>query len=89
MPTFRVEVTQKVEVTIDEKEYTEEDLKAFREDFYDFLDYKDHAEHLAQMTARGLIGGRPDEFVEGYGPLNEAGISLTKIEPLDVEVVGR
>jgi len=89
MPTFRVEVTQEVKVKIDEDEYTEEDLEAFREDFYNFIDYEDHAQHLAQLKARGLIGNRRGDFVEGYGPLDEAGIQVSKIQPPRLEVVGR
>ena len=85
MPTVRVEVTQEVEVTIDEDKYTEEDLEAFREDFYNFADYEDHAQHLAQLKAQGLITDRSDDFVEGYGPLDEAGIQVSKIHPPRVE----
>lgn len=89
MPTFQVEVTQEVEVVIDEDEYTEDDLESFREDFYDFMDYEDHAQHLAQLRARGRISDRDDEFVEGYGPLDAVGISVQKVHPIQVEVVGR
>ena len=38
----------------------------------------DHAEHLAQLVARGvaeLSPYLPKEFVEGYGPIGEMGIS--------------
>ena len=79
--TYRVEVTQTVEVTLDEASFDETFMREFRESFYDFDTIEEHAEHIAQLQARGLIDTevRP-EFIEGYGPSNEMGIRARVID---------
>jgi hypothetical protein len=83
-----VQVTMDVEVTVDEGKFTPEFMQEFRESFYRFVNVEDHISHLAQLTARGEMVGWPDEFVEGYGRLEEMGIKA-RIVPrsLATEVV--
>lgn len=76
MLTFLVEVTQTVSVTLDNTKFDEKFMEGFRESFYPFYELKDHAEHIAQLMAREVMyGDDPKEFVEGYGPIGEMGIS--------------
>lgn len=67
-----VEVTQWIEVEIDESKLTPDWLAEFRKSFYPFETINDHLEHLAQLNARGLADD--DHFIEGYGPAAEMGI---------------
>lgn len=89
LQTFEIEVSQKVSVTIDDAKMTPAFMEEFREGFYDFADLEDHASHIAQMAVRNLIEGRPEEFVEGYGPLADVGVSLTKSGHLITVIAGR
>lgn len=76
--TFDVEVTQLVRVTLDPAKFTPEFMDEFRQSFFQFYDLPEHAEHLGQLVARGvaeLSPYAPTEFVEGYGPIGEMGIS--------------
>ena len=85
MITKEVTVTFGVQVTLDETKFTEEFLAEFRKDFYNFNSIDDHAMHLAQLAARGVYNLSTfdkTEFVEGYGPIGEMGIS---VEILDQE----
>lgn len=78
MKTFTMEVTQTVVVSLDEAKFDDDFMQEFRESFYPFWSLEDHAAHIAQLVARGLADrDRPSEFVEGYGPLSELGISAT------------
>lgn len=71
---FEVNVTQTVEVTLDESKFSKEFLEEFKEYFYDFDDMEEHAKHLAQLKARELIDY--DGFIEGYGNIEDMEISL-------------
>ena len=65
-------------VKLDPAKFTPEFMADFRRDFYPLYGLDDHAEHLAQLVARGvaeLSPYLPKEFVEGYGPIGEMGIS--------------
>jgi len=68
-----VEVRQYVEVVVDETKLDDEFQKEFREDFYPFQGIDDHIRHIAQLKARNLIVA--DRFIEGYGILDDMGIS--------------
>jgi hypothetical protein len=81
-----VVVTTEVDVSIDESKFTEEWMAEFRQHFYSFTTVQDHIEHLAQLYARGVIDGFENEFVEGYGPLKEMGISFTD-GPIETQIV--
>lgn len=76
MKTYRVEITQTIEVTLDEAKFDEAFMAEFRESFFDFDTLEEHAEHIAQLYARGLwedsLGNR---FIEGYGEAPDMGIS--------------
>jgi hypothetical protein len=79
-------VTSEVDVTVDETKFTEEWMAEFRKSFYPFFTVQDHIEHLAQLYARGVIDGFDKEFVEGYGPLKEMGITF-EYGPIETEIV--
>ncbi len=76
---FIVEVTQTIEVSLDESKFTPEFLAEFIEMMYDFQTLEQHAGHIAQLHARGLFDGNADEFIEGYGPADEMGIEARLI----------
>ena len=81
MKTYKVEVVQLVEVTLDETKFTEEFMEEFRESFFPFFDIEDHAEHIAQLHARDVYQGMRNEFVEGYAVIDkEFGV---KVKVLD------
>jgi len=89
--TFLVEVTQLVEVTLDESKFDESFMSEFRDSFYPFFDLVDHAKHLAQLQARGVENMQYHKpqfapFVEGYGPISEFGIRARVIDT-DIEEV--
>lgn len=80
---FDVEVTQTIRVKLDEAKFTPEFMREFRQHFFPLFSLSDHAEHLAQMMARGVVelnGDLPKEFVEGYGPIGEMGISAEALD---------
>lgn len=83
LQTFDVEVRQTVRVTLDPTKFTPEFMAEFRESFYRFTSLTDHAKYLAQLAARGLYEMSPylpNEFVEGYGPIGEMGISAEVLD---------
>jgi hypothetical protein len=87
MITKQVEVTQIVEVTIDETKLTPEWMASFRDIFYNYHSVNDHLGHLAQLEARGLTY-QPhvnNSFIEGYGNANDLGIKIRVVEA-EVEV---
>lgn len=82
MITKQVEVTQTVEVTVDETKFTPEWMQSFRETFYKYHTVDDHLKHLGQLEARGLTY-QPhvdNTFIEGYGNANEMGISARVVD---------
>lgn len=75
MTKFTVQVSQLVEVELDETKFTEQFMSEFRESFYSYYTLEEHAEHIAQLIARGVIEtGFGGVFIEGYGPCAEMGI---------------
>lgn len=78
--TMMVEVRRYIDVTVDESKFTNKFLAEFRKDFFPFYSLDDHVKHLAQLYAIGAIGEYPpDQFVEGYGPLDQMGISCCEL----------
>jgi len=75
MKTITVEVTNTVEVTLDETKFTPEFMKAFSSYMWPAEDIEEHATHLADMHVRGLADW-PNTFIEGYGPAEKMGISF-------------
>lgn len=72
---FTVEVTQTIEVILDDEHLNEGFNKVFSEFMWDVVDdLEDHATHLAQLKAIGMIGF--DNFAEGYGDLSKIGCSV-------------
>jgi len=66
-----ITVEQTVVVEIDDTKFTPEWMEEFRASFFRFYDLDDHLRHLGQLYVRGLIDGRDDEFIEGYGVASE------------------
>ena len=89
MRKFTVDVTQTVEVTLDETKFTPEFFAEYNETITYLggddgdIEYalRQHAEHLALVHA----AGREDlesrsAFVEGYGPAEEMGIKARVVD---------
>lgn len=74
-----ITVEQTVVVEIDDTKFTPEWMEEFRASFFRFYDLDDHLRHLGQLYVRGLIDGRDDEFIEGYGVASEMGIRFAEI----------
>lgn len=72
---FEVEVTQVVDVILDDEFLTDGFNKDFSSYMWKVNNIEQHAKHLAQMEARGMIG--LDKFVEGYGCLKEMNCSAS------------
>lgn len=85
MVTKLIEVTQIVEVSIDETKLTPEWMASFRDVFYNYHDIDDHLGHIAQLEARGITY-QPhvnNTFIEGYGNANDLRI---KARVVDTEI---
>lgn len=83
---FTVVVTQTVEVTLDESKFTPDFMKEFYDQFYRYDEIDEHAGHIAQLAAREVYSfNSPREFVEGYGPIGDFGISA-RVTSLETEV---
>lgn len=78
--TKQIEVTQVIEVTIDESKFDEEFMAEFDAHFFPGYDLNDHFKHLAQLFARGICDGDFDNFIEGYGVATDMGIRFRKID---------
>lgn len=74
----KVQVTQIVEIEIDETKFTPEFLAEFSGSIFD-ADLDDHFEHIGQLYARG-IADEFSTFIEGYGPPAEMGIKAQWID---------
>lgn len=75
MKTFTIEVTQEVEVTLDEAFFSPEFLAEFQRDFYSIDSVREHAENIAQQYARGVASDY-DGFIEGYGETKEMNLKV-------------
>jgi hypothetical protein len=86
MKTFRVNVTQTIDITVDETKFDDAFMEGFRSSFFPFFELKDHAEHIAQLQARGIIeaDSHGGDFIEGYGHSKEMGI-VAIIHATDIE----
>jgi hypothetical protein len=73
-----VEVSQTVQVTVDEAKFTPEFMAKFRASMYPFQTIERHIEYLGQLHARGLA----DEysFIEGYGQAADFGIRFRVVD---------
>lgn len=86
MKTFRISVTQTIDITLDDAKFDSRFMTEFRQHFFAFDTIEEHAEHLAQLQARGIHDLSPfvSEFVEGYGPSHDMGIKGT-VRSTDIE----
>lgn len=69
-------VTRQVFVTVDESKFTPEFMEEYRAYFFPWQTIDNHREHLAELYGRGVIDGSPSEFIEGYGPASDMGITF-------------
>lgn len=78
MKVFKVGIYQSVSVSIDETKFTQEMMEEFNRGISDFGTdehaYRRHALHLARLHAVELYDVADSNFIEGYGPADEAGI---------------
>ncbi len=81
-----VEVTQYIEVEVDEAKFDEEFLEDFRGYMYNFKDIDDHIKHLAQLYARGIANNH--SFIEGYGEAKDMGIKFKEDCDADIAIIG-
>lgn len=80
-----VQVTQWVEVEVDESKFTEDFYKEFNRYIFDFgTDISRHIGHLGQLYIRGVVDEYTN-FIEGYGEVKDFGIKF-KFEECDIEV---
>jgi hypothetical protein len=75
----KVNVIQVVEVEVDESKFTDEFLSEWQETFYPFTSVNDHILHIAQLEARSFL----DDFTEGYGKIEEFGISAKVVDQVE------
>lgn len=87
MKTFTFDVTRRVVVTLDESKFTTDMMTKFNSVITDLGTgehaYLAHAERIADLFAHGLEDFSPSDFVEGYGPVEAAGISVKAIDDHD------
>jgi len=75
MITKTFDVTRSVVVTVDESKFTPEFLHNFSEHFHSVNGVAGHLEYLAECIAGGFIRRR-DDFLEGYGHLDQFGLKF-------------
>ena len=73
MRTFEVTIDMVVRVTLDETKFDAAFMEEFNSTIFPAEDLLAHAGHLGSLFATGRASN--GEFVEGYGPLPEMGIS--------------
>lgn len=73
----KVQVTQIIEVEIDEAKFTPEFMAEFSGFMFE-ADLNDHFEYIAQAYARGIYDEFSD-FLEGYGPPKDMGIKVKQV----------
>ncbi|MEW4398912.1 hypothetical protein AB1J06_09525 [Agrobacterium tumefaciens] len=87
MKTFVFDVTRRVLVTLDESKFTTEMMEVFNSSITDLGTGEDaylaHAERIADLFAHGLEDFSPSDFVEGYGPVEAAGIFVNAEDDYD------
>ncbi len=82
--TFEIEVAQKVIIKLDTDKFTPEFMEEFSDNFYAMYSIEDHVEHLAQLEARGILN---DDFIEGYGPPQDMGISVVDTTVTEMQII--
>ncbi|PZU18926.1 MAG: hypothetical protein DI589_22855 [Shinella sp.] len=91
MKSFLVEVTSRVHVQIDPAKFTPEKMADFNACITDFgVDddsFERHAKHIARLTVTDGFDFEGPAFVEGYGNVDNAGISSVLENSIDVEIV--
>ncbi|NSL22398.1 hypothetical protein [Agrobacterium tumefaciens] len=87
MKTFVFDVTRRVVVTLDESKFTTKTMAEFNSVITDLGTdehaYLAHAERIADLFAHGLEDFNPSDFVEGYGPIEAAGIFVKADDDYD------
>lgn len=92
MKSFLVRVTCRVQVKIDPTKFTPEKMADFNACINDFgVDddaFERHAKHIARLTVTEGFDFEGPAFVEGYGNVDNAGISSVLENSVDIEIVG-
>ncbi len=93
MRNFRIEVVTEVEVILDDTKFDQPFFEQFNQIISDLGDNDDrndalceHAKFLAYQHVQNGYDG--NDFVEGYGPLKDMGISLSTIATLEEIISG-
>ena len=76
MKKMTFSVNTEIEVTVDETKFTDEFLEEFNTTMFQCDEVEDHMRHIAELAGTGQIGIF-DDFLEGYGPLEDFGIKFT------------
>lgn len=80
--TKTITVTQEIAVTVDESRFTPEFMENYSKHFHECETVEDHMKYIAESYARGIVTFNGD-FLEGYGKMDDFGISC-KRECVDV-----
>lgn len=89
---FVVEVTRRFTVLLDTSKFDSDLMAEFNSSISDYgtdeYAYQQHAERIARLSSDG-IEFDPSDFVEGYGPVAKAGITVVAHNDFIVDVVER
>lgn len=81
--TKTITVTQEITVTVDESRFTPEFMENYSKHFHECETVEDHMKYIAESYARGIVTFNGD-FLEGYGKMDDFGISC-KRESVEVD----
>lgn len=74
MLRYQVATHSDFKVEVDETKFTEAFFEEFSQSFFFMDTVQEAVEYLADLFARGMIRGEPNEFIEGFGPADAMGI---------------
>lgn len=74
MERYQIAVHTDFKIEVDESKFTEEFFEEFSQSFFFMDTVQEAVEYLADLFARGMIRGEPNEFIEGFGRADEMGI---------------
>lgn len=87
---FVIEVTRRFTIELDTTKFDGDVMSDFNKCISDFGTdedaYEQHALHIARLASDGFEFN-PSDFVEGYGPVAEAGIKVAVHNHFDTDVI--
>lgn len=87
---FVVEVTRRFTIQLDTSKFGSDLMSEFNSSISDYgtdeYAYQQHAERIARLSSDGVDFG-PSDFVEGYGPVAEAGITVVAHNDFITDVI--